>query len=294
MTERFGIAEWYGFDFNTLNPAKIRELASKKDAPCPFKYPGGRCKKAGGVCSLRLYSNVGGNAVPVDETIVTMCPSRFMEQGRIFSYVAETLIGTTTPFVAKELPFLMADGEEAGAGMKSVGMIDMILVNQETEPLNWCAMEMQSVYFSGKSMSKEINAYKNWTGEGIPFPTEIRRPDYRSSGPKRLMPQLQIKVPTISRWGKKTAVVVDRSFWHSLSAMPHVEHVSNCDIAWFIMDFIPTVAGFELSVVETFFTTLQDAVSGLTGGTPTSLERFEENLRKKMNRSGFQVEPGKV
>lgn len=292
--ERYGIAEWYGIAFNALSPARIRELAGNKDALCPFKYPTGHCKKAGGVCSLRLYSNADGKVLPSDETIVTMCPNRFMERGRIFSYVAETLIGTSTPFVAKELPFLMAGGEDAGAGMKSVGMIDMILVNQKAEPLNWCAMEMQSVYFSGKSMSKEINAYKHWTEEGIPFPTEIRRPDYRSSGPKRLMPQLQIKVPTISRWGKKTAVVVDRSFWRSLSVMPRVDHVSNCDIAWFIMDYMPAGDGLELFVGETFFTTLQDAVSGLTGGTPTSLERFEENLRKKMNRSGFQVEPGKV
>jgi len=53
------------------------------------------------------------------------------------------------------------------------------------------------------------------------------------------MPQLQIKVPTISRWGKKMAVVVDKSFWQSMSPMNPVKHLSNSDIVWFIMDYRP-------------------------------------------------------
>lgn len=106
------------------------------------------------------------------------------------------------------------------------------------------------------------------------------------------MPQLQIKVPTISRWGKKTAVVIDRSFWDSLSQMPKVRHISNCDIAWFIMDYTRSHGRYTIDVVDVVFTTLQDAVTGLTGGVPTSLETFEEKLRTKMNQSGFSVQPG--
>jgi hypothetical protein len=78
-------------------------------------------------------------------------------------------------------------------------------------------LEFQAVYFSGMSMENDFKLMREWIGLGVPFPQVQRRPDFRSSGPKRLMPQLQIKVPTISRWGKKMTVVIDSSFWDSLS-----------------------------------------------------------------------------
>ena len=53
---------------------------------------------------------------------------------------------------------------------------------------------MQAVYFSGKSMENDFVQMRTWTGPGLLFPQVQRRPDFRSSGPKRLMPQLQIKV----------------------------------------------------------------------------------------------------
>ena len=45
-----------------------------------------------------------------------------------------------------------------------------------------------------------------------PSPNAVRRPDWRSSSAKRLMPQLQIKAPTLRRWGTKLAVAVDMPF----------------------------------------------------------------------------------
>ena len=89
-------------------------------------------------------------------------------------------------------------------------MIDQVLVSVSGQGLKWCALEMQAVYFSGKSMENDFKDMRQWEGPGIPFPKVQRRPDFRSSGPKRLMPQLQIKVPTISRWGKKMAVVLEK------------------------------------------------------------------------------------
>ena len=52
----------------------------------------------------------------------------------------------------------------------------------------------------------------------LEFPSDVRCPDWRSSGAKRLMPQLQIKVPTLRRWGAKLAVAVDAPFFASLGA----------------------------------------------------------------------------
>jgi hypothetical protein len=110
-----------------------------------------------------------------------------------------------------------------------------VLVSVSGQSLKWCALEMQAVYFSGKSMENDFKDMRQWEGPGIPFPMVQRRPDFRSSGPKRLMPQLQIKVPTISRWGKKMAVVVDKAFWESLGEMREVRDLSNSEIAWFVV-----------------------------------------------------------
>ena len=97
------------------------------------------------------------------------------------------------------------------------------------------------------------------------------------------MPQLQIKVPTISRWGKKMAVVIDRAFWDSLGKMREVRDLSNCEIVWFVVAFAPAEDGrFALRRDATHFTTLDNAVEGLTGGTPMSLEQFEGQIRARL------------
>src|SRR5204863_1798236 len=114
------------------------------------------------------------------------------------------------------------------------GRIDNVLVHTTRDPMHWCALEIQAVYFSGAAMGREFKLVQTFTGEGLPFPAANRRPDYRSSGPKRLMPQLQTKVPSLRRWGKKMAVVVDEAFFRALGPMDHVPDISNCDIAWFI------------------------------------------------------------
>ena len=116
------------------------------------------------------------------------------------------------------------------------------------------------------------------------MPVVGRRPDYRSSGPKRLMPQLQIKVPTLRRWGKKMAVVVDLPFFLSMGEMRTVNHVSNADIVWFLVDFVkqPGDKLHKLVVVREFATTLESAIEGLTGGVPVSLSQFEDRINGKI------------
>jgi hypothetical protein len=291
MPSRYGTGELFGFDFSALPAERIRELsrASQRDIVCPFKpaqpeKPAPKCNKKGGVCSLRQFEkdeqgNIAGKGQPV-----TTCPNRFLEGNLIPEWVGETLLGTSKPAVISELPFLMgsirADEE---AEQDAVGKIDEVLVNPEGGTLRWCALEIQAVYFSGMSMENDFKVMREWTGPGVPFPAAQRRPDYRSSGPKRLMPQLQIKVPTISRWGKKMAVVVDRAFWDSLGEMREVKDLSNCEIVWFVVSFTPSKGGrFALQRHETHFTTLGNAVEGLTGGTPMSLERFETQIRARL------------
>ncbi len=277
---RYGIGEWYGKDFASLNTETVRQYAGAKNKAQHCRFRNASCNKKGGVCSLRLYEKTSDSVVPAGG-LVTTCPQRFKESNRAFSWIAETLIGTTHPEVIKEVSFLKASKGDQES-LEAVGQIDMVLVNRSGPVLGWCCVEMQAVYFSGKGMESEFAAMKSWSEEGTPFPLEVRRPDFRSSGPKRLMPQLQIKVPTISRWGKKMAVLVDRSFWRSLGSMSEVSSMSNCDVAWFVVDYQLVGDQWELVPAEVHYTTLDRAVEGLTGGVPVSLEEFEGDITRRL------------
>ena len=281
---RYGIGELYGHSLAQLSSEKIRELAgaSQKTQPCPFR--GGICNKNGGVCSLRLYCSEAGVGVPVNDEIVTVCPQRFREAGTIFSWVGQEVLGCANPTVIREVPFLLGTAELPEEEPDAVGKIDMVLIDESKTPLSWCALEIQAVYFSGPGMPSQFAVLKEWAMAGIPFPDKVRRPDFRSSGPKRLMPQLQIKVPTLRRWGKKMVVVVDLPFWKSLAAMDEVTDISNCDVAWFVVRYQQEGDRFVLVPHELHLTTLERAVEGLTGGHPVSLNVFEIAIRARIAR----------
>ena len=150
--------------------------------------------------------------------------------------------------------------------------------------MDWCALEIQAVYFSGDEMGTEFRSIREREESGLPFPSGRRRPDYRSSGPKRLMPQLQIKVPTLRRWGKKMAVVVDRPFYDAIGEMAEIPHISNGDIVWFVIRLEEDAQTGSHRVVRDriHVTTLERATEGLTGGNPVSKEEFEDRIRHKM------------
>ena len=144
--------------------------------PCPFRMGGGLCTKKGGVCSFRLYENDGGAAAPVSDVengLRVLCPRRFEEDMTIFQWVGETVLGTSTPEIVTEIGFLKAEGSNT-----HVGRIDMVLASHAGRlvPLDWCALEIQAVYFSGRSMSEEFRSIMASEGERPPFPGQIRRP----------------------------------------------------------------------------------------------------------------------
>lgn len=294
---RFSIGEWYGIPLTTLTPDERRHFANiqslkKAERPeilCPFQSTETVCKKKGGVCSLRLYeedreSKLVNAIEGVPGFLRTTCPYRFEENNTIYEWVGRTIIGTEEPLVLGEIGFLetppMEDIEYEPA---DVGRIDKVLVTAGSQPLMWCALEEQAVYFQGKAMRNDFAAIRNESGDGLVLSPVIRRPDYRSSGPKRLMPQLQIKVPSLRRWGKKMAVVVDRSFFSAMGRMRTVPHLSNCDVAWFVVRYEQTDNGrFRLVPDTVQYTTLEDSVEGLTAGVPVSLEEFETRILTKL------------
>jgi hypothetical protein len=127
-------------------------------------------------------------------------------------------------------------------------------------------VEIQAVYFSGDSMNRDFQGILSREGQGLPFPAGKRRPDYRSSGPKRLMPQLQIKVPTLRRWGKKMAVVVDEDFFKAMGRMKTEDEMSNCDVAWFAVRYDEALS---LGAGGVYLTTLEESVDSLAAGAPS-------------------------
>ena len=213
---------------------------------------------------------------------MAVCPERFRERRVVTDWIADTLLSTKSASVVSEVDFLQgptADPEEEG---EPVGRIDNVLVASGTDPLAWCAVELQAVYFSGKGMATQYAEFATWRGPGLPWPNEVRRPDFRSSGPKRLMPQLQTKIPTLRRWGKKMAVVTDRAFFSNMGAMKEVKDISNCDIVWFVVDFEPFGLGFRLIPYEKHLISLESAIEGLIAGEPVSLEEFERRISAKL------------
>lgn len=262
--------------------------------PCLPRGGAYLCTKDGGVCSIRIYRQLTQNgevAVAPNEMgrLVTTCPCRFEQNNLTVSWVGQEILNDPNPLVVKEVGFLEReqgniDEVTSDISKEDVGRIDSVLVCPECNPLRWCALEMQAVYFSGPAMSHDFKAIGEHTGTDIPFPTRLRRPDYRSSGPKRLMPQLQIKVPTLRRWGKKMAVVVDSSFFASLGRMDSVAHISNADIAWFVVDYDESDREAVLKRGGLHLTTLERAVEGLTAGHPVSLDVFEARIKDKVSK----------
>jgi hypothetical protein len=304
-TKRFGIGEWYGKSFVRLTPAereffaKIQQLPKKERPPqiCPFQSAQPKtvhCKKEGGVCSLRLYeksSETGEVKVAPDKRgqLRTTCPNRFEQAGTIYRWVGEVILNCARPLILGEIGFLereSADADEPGAepSRDEVGRIDKVLVVPGSNPLAWCTLEVQAVYFQGDNMKTDFHDISKHTADAMPFPEGRRRPDYRSSGPKRLMPQLQIKVPSLRRWGKKMAVVVDQSFFAAMGRMETVKHVSNCDVAWFVVKYDDSEGDAKLVPDAVHLTTLERSVEGLTAGAPISSEAFEQRILAKMPR----------
>lgn len=299
---RLGVGEWYGHVLSGLSPAKRKEFADLQVAPaasrpmmyCPFlstvdlRSP---CNKPGGVCSMRNYEydEDTGTAFVASGDIGSLrpvCPNRFQEDSLARSWVGETLLGTDSPASISEVGFLTAIGKDGQPTNADVGRIDLVLFREDSVPLDWCAVEMQAVYITGPSIQADFRTLRRHAGEGLPFPPVNHRLDYRSSGPKRLMPQLQIKVPTLRRWGKKMAVIVDRGFYDALGPMEVVSSVSNSDIGWFVLDIVEDDAGDRAHLTRStvHYTTLERAVEGLTAGIPVSREEFERRVLDKYGR----------
>jgi hypothetical protein len=253
---KFGIGEWYGRSFADLTGDQRREFAAiqslqRENRPkqlCPFLSQAEKpvnCHKDGGICSLRSYERSRTTGVVTLDSrrspLVTTCPSRFEQKGTIYSWVNEIMLPNQTAIPIGEIPFLLPSpkvGHGRKTGRREIGSMDNVLAVPGTDPLIWCPLNLQSVCFLSKKMNFEFDAIAKTTGEGIPFPLKCRRPDYRNSFTKRLLPQLQMMVPSLSRSAKKMAVVIDEEFFGQFAPIKTERHISMAEILWFVVKFV--------------------------------------------------------
>lgn len=283
---RYGIAEWYGQPFIDLSPAQRSEFASlalgdtRSQPPCPFQEGQPPCSKSGGVCSSQRYADDDGRIGSPDGPPVSTCPRRFEEAQLLVHWLAEIAgFDGGEAMVAREVPFMQST-ETA----KPAGKIDLVVARDTGGSLQWYGLEIQAVYFSGLGMRSQFEALRDDQHPRHPFPNAQRRPDWRSSSAKRLMPQLQVKVPTIRRWGSKTAVAVDRPFFDAIGgpSPSFSRDLSDGDIVWLVPEIARTGAGFALARGHWEVLTLEASGEKLLAAETVKREAFEEALRARL------------
>ena len=294
--ERYGIAEWFGEPLLALTPARRAQLArsalQRGNAPrCPFQQGDVQCSKKGGVCSIQRYEEAdsGGRiAAAVGEPVV-VCPRRFQESQVLIRWLAEIVgIDADNTYVAREVPFMR--GTRTG---KPAGKIDLVIAGPEEPSLRsagrWYGLEIQAVYFSGEGMTSEFERMLDDNRAAPPFPGRVRRPDWRSSSAKRLMPQLEIKVPTLRRWSSKVAVAVDKPFFESMGGpSPNASRdLDDGDIIWLAPE-LQRSDDHSIRMTRGHFEvlTLEDSRPRLLAAETISRGEFEETLRRKLEPLG--------
>ncbi len=291
---RYGIGQWFGLDPRRLPAGELQTVAAQALAggtrACPFAASIGRprpCNKAGGVCALR---RIGAGGELPDDQFVTTCPSRFLEGGAIFREIGACMLGTSHVRVANELPFLKNANDSSRESAS--GRIDWI-VQDSNDRANWCAVEFQSLYFSGAALDIDMEDYA--AGATYPaYPKRRRQPDYRSNGPKRLGPQLGIKVPLLRSWGRQVAVVIDRYFFSCMDAgftgsdaERRAPIDADHDLGLFVVDYDGTG---QIGIVEKFPVMLDVFLRALDSSREMERDEFMNSLEAAMNNPERSIE----
>lgn len=246
------ISEVFGHDVNDDSAEAKRD---RQRMWCPFRDS--KCTKGGkerplGICSFG------------DETAATsVCPVRFLERNRIFVDAGRIAFGEGKKVVVvPEMRLLRVPDTD-----KRIGKIDFLIavLDQSGKPYDFAALEVQAVYISGQSVRPYFNEFI--ATESLP-PGGKRRPDYRSSAQKRLMPQLSLKVPVFRRWGKRFFVVVDAPFFEAMPRIRRVAGRENSEITWLVyrLNRTDTGVGYTMNDPEVVFTLWDDVLTALREG----------------------------
>lgn len=72
----------------------------------------------------------------------------------------------------------------------------------------------------------------------------------------------------------------------TIQKIEEVRHLSNADLAWFVVKYESDGGRFHLKPSRCVFSKLDSTVKALTGGVPMPLELFEGRIREKMAKQG--------
>ena len=240
---------------------------------CPFQAAGTLCNKKGGVCSLQAYDTA---SVEPSGPPVAVCPRRF-EEGNLVPRWLASIVGFDEVFEAREVPFMRSPETS-----REAGRIDLVIAG-ESAAVDWYGLEIQAVYFSGDSMDREFLALRDHAGDSLPAPAGKRRPDWRSSSAKRLMPQLQVKAPTLRRWGTKVAVAVDQPFFDAIGGVSteHSHDLNDGDVVW----LVPYISeNYTLTRGHWEVLSLEASSDRLLAAETMRRADFEDELRGRLRR----------
>ena len=285
---RYGIGEWYGnpmVDLTASNRQRLARAALGDEAPpsCPFQEGAPPCRKAGGVCSLQQYeAGQGGRIESPENPPVIVCPARFEQNGLIIRWLAEIVgLPPEETMIAREIPFMQSTSTERPAGK-----IDLVIGRVGSGELHWYALEIQAVYFSGPGMSSQFELLRTDSEPLPPYPDRVRRPDWRSSSAKRLMPQLQVKAPTVRRWQTKIAVAVDSPFFEAIGgpSTNASQDVNDGDVIWPVPELTRDDPAGSYRLVRGHWEvlTLEASTEKLLAARTISRDAFEAVLREKL------------
>lgn len=258
-------------------------LGQQRPLPCPFKPGLPSCSKAGGVCSLQLYDEGANGRIgdSIGGPVIT-CPSRFEQDYLLVRWLAEIVgFSPDEAKIAREIPFM-----QSVSTAKPAGKIDLVVAKTEGDRLEWYGLEIQAVYFSGPGMASQFDILASDDNPLPPYPDHLRRPDWRSSSAKRLMPQLQVKVPTLRRWNSKMAVAVDFPFFESIGgpSANATQDINDGDIIWLVPELTwdSNADSFRLARGHWEVLTLEDSANKLLAARTVVRDSFETALRERL------------
>jgi Restriction endonuclease NotI len=265
------IAEVFGYD---VADNSTEAWSARNSKHCKFRNS--PCTKASisdplGICTLAD----GGNAA-------SLCPVRFLERARIFKDAATIAFGEGTTFgIFPEIRILEIASAEAGGRSKKIGKVDFLIGKIDDGTIvDFAAVEIQAAYFSGNSLRPVFDHYMATRSmEGL---NSKRRPDFRSCAQKRLVPQLQLKIPVFRRWGKKFFVVVDSEFFASLPRFPQTT-ASNSELTWLTYAISMQNGVFAMGSPDIIYSEWDEVQNSLREGKPPEPTEIVSELQAKLD-----------
>lgn len=245
-----------------------------------------RCRFRNGPCNKSSKTDpIGICSVSDGVEAASLCPVRFLDDGRIFRDAARIAFGEAAAFaIFPEIRILQVPDSKKSGSMKKIGKVDFVLGKIDAGAVtDFCAVEVQAAYFSGtetRSALKHYMANRNF-GRLDTF----RRPDFRSSAQKRLIPQLQLKVPVFRRWGKKFFVVVDSQFFRSLPEF-RTTTPANSELTWLIYPLARQGETYQMQDVQPTYTEWADVETSLREGRAPDPSEIITELQLKFAPKG--------